>query len=62
MQAMILDRRKALVTSVARGIGRAEAFLCSDDADYMTETSLLVDGGYALRATLPAPDPGENKS
>lgn len=35
-------------------IGRAAAFLCSPDADYITGTSLLVDGGLALRAAIPA--------
>lgn len=30
-------------------IGRAAAFLCSEAADYITGTSLLVDGGFALR-------------
>jgi glucose 1-dehydrogenase len=34
-------------------IGRAATFLCSPDADYITGTSLLVDGGLALRAALP---------
>jgi glucose 1-dehydrogenase len=29
-------------------IGRAVAFLCSDEADYITGTSLKVDGGYTL--------------
>lgn len=34
-------------------IGRAAVFLCSRDADYITGSSLLVDGGFALRAALP---------
>ncbi|MDB5387775.1 MAG: Glucose 1-dehydrogenase, partial [Planctomycetaceae bacterium] len=34
-------------------IGRAAVFLCSEDADYITGTTLLVDGGFALRAALP---------
>jgi glucose 1-dehydrogenase len=33
-------------------IGRAAAFLASSDADYVTGTSLLVDGGLALRNAL----------
>lgn len=33
-------------------IGRAATFLASDDADYITGTSLLVDGGFALRGAL----------
>ena len=38
-------------------IGRAAAFLASDDADYITGTSQLVDGGFALRAALPLLEP-----
>jgi glucose 1-dehydrogenase len=30
-------------------IGKAAVFLCSDDADYITGASLLVDGGFCLR-------------
>lgn len=33
-------------------IGRAAVFLCSEDADYITGTSLLVDGGFFLRGAL----------
>lgn len=31
-------------------IGKAAAFLCSADADYITGAALLVDGGFCLRA------------
>ena len=31
-------------------IGKAAAFLCSEDADYITGAVLLVDGGFQLRA------------
>jgi glucose 1-dehydrogenase len=31
-------------------VGKAAVFLCSDDADYITGTALLVDGGLWLRA------------
>lgn len=36
-------------------IGKAAAFLCSDDADYITGADMLVDGGWCLRAALPSP-------
>ncbi len=34
-------------------IGKAAVFLCSPDADYITGTSLLVDGGLWLQAARP---------
>lgn len=34
-------------------IGKAAAFLVSDDADYITGTSLRVDGGYTAAMRLP---------
>ncbi len=33
-------------------IGKAAAFLCSDDADYITGTVLRVDGGFVLRDSM----------
>jgi len=38
----------------ARDIGRAAVYLASDDADYITGSALLVDGGYKLGLQLPA--------
>jgi glucose 1-dehydrogenase len=35
---------------VPEDIGRAAAFLCSDDADYVTGEVMRVDGGLCLRA------------
>lgn len=35
-------------------IGRAAAFLCSGDADYITGAVLKVDGGYTLKAAIGA--------
>ncbi len=37
-------------------IGKAAAFLASDDADYITGTTLLVDGGFWLRGAGARPD------
>lgn len=39
-----------------RDIGRAAVFLASDDADYITGTALLVDGGYKVGLRLSAPE------
>ena len=39
-----------------REVARLAVYLASDDADYVTGTSLLVDGGFALRGALMASD------
>ncbi len=36
-------------------IGQAAVFLCSDYADYITGTSLTVDGGFCLRDSISSP-------
>ncbi len=35
-------------------VGRVAVFLSSEDADYITGTSLVVDGGFLLRGALPS--------
>ena len=40
--------------STPQDIANAALFLCSDDADYVTGASLVVDGGFTLRAAMPA--------
>lgn len=42
---------------VPADIGRTAVFLASDDADYITGSSLLVDGGLWLRAATPVAPP-----
>jgi glucose 1-dehydrogenase len=37
----------------AEDIGKAVAYLVSDDADYVTGSTLRVDGGYVLSLRLP---------
>jgi glucose 1-dehydrogenase len=37
---------------VPEDIGRAAVFLASDDADYITGTSLLIDGGVMVRQSV----------
>ena len=37
-------------------VGKVAAFLASGDADYITGTALLVDGGFWLRGATPRPD------
>lgn len=39
-------------------IGRAAAYLCSDDADYITGTILPIDGGYRFRQCREIPHEG----
>lgn len=37
----------------ARDLGRLAVYLASDDADYMTGSSLVIDGGYMVGLRLP---------
>ena len=39
---------------VPADVGKAAAFLASEDADYITGTTLLVDGGFMLKAAMQA--------
>lgn len=52
----IEDRARAIPwqrLGTIRDIGNAAAFLVSDDADYVTGTTLRVDGGFLLGLQLP---------
>lgn len=40
---------------IAEDIANAVAFLCSDEADYITGAALRVDGGYMASLKLPLP-------
>lgn len=47
----LLDGQTALITGASSGIGAASAVV-SDDSDYMTGTTLFVDGGMARYPTF----------
>ena len=40
---------KLVVHPMGEDIGKAAAYLCSSDSDYVTGTILPVDGGYRLK-------------
>ena len=43
-------------------IGKVAAFLASEDADYITGTTLLVDGGFALKAAIQGDESGRQEN
>ena len=48
-------------TGTPRDIGNTVAFLCSDDASYITEQTIRVDGGLLLPAMHQGPDIGPDQ-
>lgn len=48
-------------TGTPRDIGNTVAFLCSDDASYITGQTIRVDGGLLLPAMHQGPDIGPDQ-